>query len=219
MTGTVDSIQHTRGGYRGGGGGSTAQIGGAPPAGDGDVGGGGEGGGGEVGEEVEGENIVANPNFFKPSSNGDPDNNWTNPANAYDSDGVYATAATAVAQSYGGFGLSIPGSNTVTGVEVKVDASGSTAAGTIDVALSWDGGSSYSSTKATPVVSGSDIVYLVGGPADTWSHAWTPAEFGNTYFRVRVTAQPSSNTMRLDAIEVRVYHQAGGGGGGGGGGI
>ena len=100
---------------------------------------------------------------------------------------------------------------------MKLDASGSTAAGTIDVALSWDNGSSYTTGKATPTLIGSDIVYTVGGASDTWGRAWTGSEFSPENFLLRVTAAPGSNTVRLDALEIRVHHQAGGGGGGGGG--
>ena len=34
---------------------------------------------------------------------------------------------------------------------------------------------------------------------------------------MRITGQPSSNTVQIDAIQVKVHHVAGGGGGGGGG--
>ena len=175
---------------------------------------------GEAGEEVEGANIVSNPNYIKPTATGDIHNEWTNGANAYDSDGVYATAAsTNLRQTYNGFEFGIPGGNTIQGIDVKIDASGTTAAGTIDVAISWDGGASFTSAKTTPTVSGTDVVYTVGGPADTWGRSWSTSEFSTTNFRLRVTAQTSANTLRLDALQIQVYHQAGGGGSGGGGGI
>jgi len=216
---TVETIQHTRA-NSGGGSSHTDRIGGAPPAGDGDVGGGGSDGGGEAGEEVEGANIVSNPNYIKPTATGDIHNEWTNGANAYDSDGVYATvASTNLRQTYNGFEFGIPGGNTIQGIDVKIDASGTTAAGTIDVAISWDGGGSFTSAKATPTLSGTDVVYTVGGPADTWGRSWSASEFSTTNFRLRVTAQTSANTLRLDALQIQVYHQAGGGGSGGGGGI
>ncbi|KXK00285.1 MAG: hypothetical protein UZ19_OD1000074 [Parcubacteria bacterium OLB19] len=218
VSSTVSNIQHERHGV--GAGGSSGRIGDDAPAGNGIVTGGEEGGGGGVGEEEDGENIAHDPNFIKPSATGDIDNEWTNPSNALNSDGSYATAGSAaLKQSYNGFSFGIPGGNTILGIEVKVDASGSTANGTIDVALSWDGGSSYTTGKATPTLSGTDIVYSVGGNGDTWGRSWTATEFNPTNFRLRVTANPSSNTLRLDALEVRVYHQSTGGGGGGGGGI
>jgi hypothetical protein len=214
---TVSTIQHAR--INSGGGGVSAAIGGAAPAGNSLEIGGEVGGGGGVGEEVDGANIAADPNFHKPTGLGTL-NEWTNGANAYDSDGVYATAATnGLRQDYTGFAFNVAGGNTIQGIAVKLDASGTTATGTIDVSISWDGGSSYTTAKATPTLSGTDIVYTVGGNTDLWGRAWTPTEFSPANFRFRVTAEPTGNTINLDALEVRVYHQAGGGSSGGGGAI
>ncbi len=219
VNGSVSELQHARGPilveFR-------APIGGDAPTGAGVRSGGSSGTGIPVGQEIgqvaDGANIAPDPDFFRPSNNGSPHNEWTNPGNAYQSDGSYATAGSAgLRQTYGGFGFELPGGNTVQGIIVKVDGSGSTAAGAIEIALSWDGGISTTTTEVTPTLSGSDVVYVVGGQTTTWGRAWTPAELNDTNFRVRVTAQPSSNTVRLDALEVRVYHTATGGGGGGGG--
>ncbi len=218
-TSTNPSVQHNR--YRAGGGGGGSRVGGDAPAGDGDVGGGGSGGGEGVGEGDDGENISDEPEFNPPTTSGSPNNEWTNGSNALASDGTYATAVSAgLRQAFSNFGFSLPGGNTIQGIEVKVDASGTTAAGTLQISLSWDSGSSFTTVSATPTLSGSDVVYLVGGPSDLWGRgSWSVSEVNDTNFRLRVTAQPSSNTVRLDAVEVRVYHQAGGGGAGGGGGI
>lgn len=220
LTGLPPHVQHSR--FTQGGGGSGARLGGAPVAGDGVVEGGGASGGGAVGgPPPDGQNITPDDTFFAPTLTGDTHNEWTNPENAFASDGTYATAATpGLRQTYRGFGFSIPTGNEITGLALKIDASGSTATGSIDVALSWDGGSSFTTMKATPQLSGSDIVYLLGGNGDTWGRSWTPSEFTDSLFRVRVTANPDSNVVQLDAIEVRVFHQtptppAGGGGGGG----
>jgi hypothetical protein len=219
LTQVPPHVQHSRFTQ---GGGSSARLGGDPAPSDGVVEGGDESGGGALGGPApDGENISSDPTFFRPSLTGGTHNEWTNPSSAFDSDGVYATAATSgLRQTYRGFGFSIPTNNEITGLALKLDASGSTAAGTIDVALSWDGGFSFTTMKATPTLSGSDVVYLLGGNGDTWGRTWAPTEFTDSLFRVRVTANPGSNTTRLDALEVRVYHQtptppSGGGGGGG----
>jgi hypothetical protein len=209
-TGSVSSVQHARSGGAGGGGNSSGSIGGDAPEGQGTTTGGGQGGGEEIGET---------PGFQAPTANGTNFNEWTSGVSGYASDGAYATAASAnLRQSYSVFGFSVPGGNTVTGVEVKLEASGSTAAGTIEVALSWNGDSSVTATKATSVLTGSDVVYTLGGESDTWGRTWTPAELSNANFFVRVVAQPDGNTVRVDAIQVKPYHAATGGGGGGGGG-
>ncbi len=87
----------------------------------------------------------------------------------------------------------------------------------MDLELSWDGGTSWTSADTTPTLTTTDTVRVLGGPSDLWGHGWSSSEFSNGNFRVRVTAAPSSNTVQLDAIQVRVYHNATGGGGGGGG--
>jgi hypothetical protein len=207
--GSVSSVQHARGGAGGSSGGGSGAIGGEAPAGQGTTTGGGTGGGEEIG---------STPGFIAPGTSGAVHNEWTNGSNGIASDGAYATAAsTNLRQSYSVFGFNVPGGNTVTGIEVKLEASGSTAAGTIEVALSWNGDSTITAPKATSVLTGSDVVYTLGGPSDTWGRSWTPAEFGDANFCVRVIAQPDGNTVRVDAIQVKPHHAAGGGGGGGGG--
>jgi hypothetical protein len=49
-----------------------------------------------------------------------------------------------------------------------------------------------------------------------WGHAWTPGETANGSFGIQVTAVPSGNTVKIDAIRVNVNHQSSGGGQGGG---
>jgi hypothetical protein len=44
---------------------------------------------------------------------------------------------------------------------------------------------------------------------------WTPTETDNGNFFIEVIGNPSGNTISIDAIQVRVFHQATGGGGGG----
>jgi hypothetical protein len=62
-----------------------------------------------------------------------------------------------------------------------------------------------------------DTVLTVGGAADTWGRAWTANELSKANFAVRLTGNPSSNTVQVDGLQVRVYSVTTGGGGGGGG--
>ena len=214
---TVSSIQHIRA-NAGSTGGSVgvSRSGGSAPAGASTETGGGSGGGAPAGQ-TDGENIANETDFYKPTTSGALDNEWTNGANALLSDGNYASAAsTNLRQSYSGFPFAIPSGNSIQGIGIKIDASGSTPAGTIDVALTWDNGETYTSGKATPTLVGTDVVYMIGGPADLWGRSWSAADFAPEVFRVRVTATTDSNTLRLDALEVRVYHQTSGGSSGGG---
>jgi hypothetical protein len=201
--GSAGSVQHVR---SGGGGGA---IGGSAPAGAGVR----TGGSHDAGEE-----IGSTPGFNPPTGTGNPYNEWTNGANAYSSDSQYATSNTAgQRQSYDTFGFSVPGSNQIDGVEIKLEASASTASGTIEVGLSWDGGSSITTVKATPILSDADTVYTLGGAGDTWGRTWSPNDFTDTNFRVRLVSQPGGNTVKVDAIQVHVNDIATGGGSGGGG--
>ncbi len=206
VNGNVNSVQHNRNNRSGGG--SAATVGDAPPSGNGNVGGGGGTGG---------ESIGNNPDYFWPSSQS---GSWTNGAAAYDQvDGTYASTNGVDNHQYTNHGFIVPGSNTVQGIVIKLELSGTTGAGTVDVQLSWDGGTSWTATKSTATLGTSDVVYTLGAPSDLWGRSWSVGEFSNANFAVRVIGNPSSNTVRLDAIQARVYHITGGGGGGGGGAI
>jgi len=207
VDGSVSSVQHNR--STGGGGGSSTPVGGAPPEGDGDVGGGTNEGGELIGDD---------PNFKLPTTNS---GTWTNPGNAYDdTDGTYATDNSGATNNYSDHDFSVGSGNTIEGIAVQLEISGTTAAGDIGVELSWDGGTSWTSSgNVTPTLTTTDAVATIGGPSDTWGRSWIDSEFSNANFAVRLTGNPSSNTVQVDAIQVRIYHQAGGGGGGGGGAI
>ena len=214
-SGAVSSIQHSRN-NRGGGGGSAAAIVDEVIPGDGDVGGGSSGGGGEIDTNTGGALIGDNPNFKAPTSYV---GSWTNPEYAYDNtDGTYATTSNSSFNDYTSYVLGVPGSNTIQGIEVKLELSGTTAAGTVDVQLSWDNRRTWTSVKTTPVLTTTDAVVSLGGPSDLWGRTWADGDFNTGNFAVRLVGNPSSNEIRVDEIRVRVYHQATGGGSGGGGG-
>jgi hypothetical protein len=212
-SGGIGDLQHIRGGAGAGGGGNA--IGGAAPAGDGVRTGGGEGGGDEI-DSNNGDSIGHEVGFNAPSTQG---GSWTNGVNAYTSDGAYTTANSSVTHGYGSFGYSVPSNNQVTGIAVKIEASGSTAAGTISVFLSWDGGSTFTDSKTTSVVGLTDAVFELGGQGDIWGRSWTPTEMNDGNLVVAITANPSGNTIQVDAIQIKVFHQSTGGGGGGGGAV
>ena len=214
--GSVSSIQHSRnnkGGTTG-----VAPVGEAPPSGNGIVSGGGSGGGGGVDTNTGGGLIGNSVGFKWPTAHS---GSWTNAANAYDNtDGTYATDSSGSVNSFTNHGFVVPGGNVIQGIEVKLEVSGTTAAGNIGVELSWDSGTSWTSSgNITPTLTTTDAVVSLGGPSDLWGRTWVVGEFSNANFAVRLTGNPSSNTVQVDAIQVRVYHQTSGGGGGGGGAI
>ncbi len=178
--------------------------------------GGSSGGFAPVPPDDPGESIGSEVGFYTPTSAGSVYDEWTSGIEGMLSDGFYATAGSDnLRESYSTFDFAVPGGNTVTGIIVKLEASGSTAAGTLDVLLSWDGGTSYTSTSSTATLTTSDAVYTLGGESSLWGQAWVPAHFSNANFIVRIVAHPSGNTLQLDALQVRPVHQASGGGSGG----
>jgi hypothetical protein len=213
VSGATTRVSHNRSNR--GAGGSSARFGGDAPPGAGIVSGGGPGGdsgNNPIGQVPDGDNIAPDPNFFRPTGHS---GSWNNGGNALLSDGVRAQAPSITTHTFSGFGFAIPSSNTITGIEVKLDSRYTSQAGTISVDISWNNGSNYSSTRTTPTLLATDAVYTVGSITDMWDRTWSPSEFNDGSLLVRVTANVS--LLELDGIEFRVYHQATGGGAGGGG--
>jgi hypothetical protein len=215
--GDVRRAQHSRKATRSGGGGSSSNnannIGDPAPPGDGVV----EGGTNDGGEQIN----PPNDDYLPPTAHSGA---WTNGANAYDNtDGTYATETDDNAStSFQDHGFGIPSGNEITGIEVVLEASSIGGLDNIDIDLSWDGGTDWTVVKNTGTLPSTDTLYTLGGNADTWGRTWSPSDFSNTNFRVRVVARAGSPGMevQIDEIQVRVYHQTptlpdtGGGGGG-----
>jgi hypothetical protein len=218
LSGEVNAVQHVRNNRSAGG--RSASIGPAAPEGDGDVGGGQSGGGGDAGAvdtNTGGGLIGSSPNFRIPTAGS---GQWAGISNAFDGvDGTYASTQATNNADFSAYQYAIPGTNTIAGIAVKLEVSGTTAAGSIAVALSWDGGTSWTTTKNTPTLTTTDAVVTLGGPSDLWGRTWSVDELSNANFVVRLTGAPSSNTVQVDGVQVRVYSQATGGGSGGGGAI
>jgi hypothetical protein len=207
--GAVDDVQHNRAASFGGGGGSSAAIAAPVVVADPPQSGGGDEGGEQIGDD---------PDFRWPTANSGA---WNNGTNAYDRvDGTYAsTGFDRDEHQFSVFDHSVPGTDAITGVEVKVEASSDDTIRTLSVDLSWDGGTTWTSAQSE-MLTGTDSVYEFGGPSDLWGRSWTPAEFSDANFRLRLTAEMNDDgTLNVDAIQVRVYHQATGGSAGGGGAI
>ncbi len=104
---------------------------------------------------------------------------------------------------------SFVGNETVTGIEVRLDAWTSWswfASRKMCVQLSWDGGNSWTSAKSVSIGS-SQQAHILGGSTDDWGHSWTTAGLTNGAFRLRVTSVSSSTStdFRLDAVAVNVH--------------
>lgn len=78
---------------------------------------------------------------------------------------------------YYDYGLNLPGSATVLGIEVRLDAKTGATTGSpkLCVQLSWDGGTTWNTGKITPVLGKTELTYTLGNPTDLWGHTWSPA--------------------------------------------
>jgi Flp pilus assembly protein TadG len=156
-----------------------------------------------------------------------PAGTWTNPANAASVNGSNTTAAANNAQEqWSGFGFqgstAVPNNPTlvVEAMQVRVQGTfiqgfGNSTNCKLQAELSWDGGTSWSTSQLTSALTTSANTYTIGSASAMggWGgHAWTYADFAN--FRVRVTwmsgalgTSPcaSTRTVAVDALDVQVW--------------
>lgn len=147
-----------------------------------------------------------------PTTTGEVSNQFTNPSNAYASDGSYATAATVgFKQDYGDFGFSVPSDATIRGVMVLVEAkfSGSGEL-TLGVEVSNDNGATWSARKDIIYETTADEVKIAGHGRSLWGLTWTGTDVDNNNLRVRLTYQANSTafgrTMSVDQVAVKVVY-------------
>lgn len=147
--------------------------------------------------------------WSQPSSN--VNSGWTTPANGYVSDNAFAVAnATTDIVNYCGFNLGIPANSTVDGIEVAIEgyATGSREA---QVSLSWDGGTSQTTTTNTTSMpnGGSEATYILGSPSDDWGRLWADSDLTNANFCVELDATFATGDLNIDQVQVTVtYHPA-----------
>jgi len=149
-----------------------------------------------------------------PPTTNDADLDWIAVAEALVDAGAYAHTIVADATTkYAGFDLAaIPSGAAILGIEVALDLykEESTGSGTltIEVDLSWDGGTSWTTAKTTGELTTTEATYALGATSDTWGHVWDTAggEMGPTMFKVRVKSKVTGGTgtpeWRLDYVSV-----------------
>jgi hypothetical protein len=171
-----------------------------------------------------GDTGLLSPSANAADSGGDGNGFQTNPANAYADDGLFAVdsdsgsnRSTSCADDgkdrhlYYDYNVPVSAGAVIDGIEVWLDAKTDSAnyLPKLCVQLSWDGGVSWTAAYETPTLSTNETSYMLGGPADTWGHAWSGMQLNNANFRLRVIAV-AANTGRdfsLDWAAVRVYYQ------------
>src|SRR5262245_7919043 len=144
---------------------------------------------------------------------------FSNGSNAFVCDNVNIAEATGGnppnpdQQIYWAYGLSVPPTATVTGIQVRVRATdGSKNNRKLQVALSWNGGTTWTANLNTRNFRRNAPLrdFIVGGPAVLWGHAWTPAELSDANFRLRLNAKRpggAGDDISLDCVPVTVFYQ------------
>jgi len=173
----------------------------------------------------------SNAGFRSPAANsadsgGDGNGFESNPSNAHADDSANAvdnnsgsgtsTSCTSTSKDkhrFFNYGFSIPAGATISGIEVRLDARADSTSNSpkMCVQLSWDGGATWTAAKSTATLGTSIGTFILGNTTDTWGRTWSPADFSNANFRVRVI-DVSSSTSRdffLDWVAVRVTYNGG----------
>jgi hypothetical protein len=167
---------------------------------------------------------LRSPTANAADSGGDSNGFQTTPANAHGDDTANAvdtdsgtasgTSCTSTARDrhrFFNYGLPIPADATINGIEVRLDSRVDSTSGTprMCVQLSWDGGVTWTTPLQTPNLSTTMTARTLGSATNTWGRSWTPADFSNANFRVRVTNTASSTTrdFTLDWVAVRVTYE------------
>jgi len=111
---------------------------------------------------------------------------------------------------YYDYGISIEQGCSAKGFEVRLDwwLDSTVGVNSIDVKLSWDGGSTWTSGKADATETTSEHTAILGGSTDTWGRSWTVSETSDANFRVRLAtlSGQSDRDYFLDWVPVKVYY-------------
>jgi hypothetical protein len=143
-----------------------------------------------------------------PSAASTPGKHWTNISYSFASDNLYALAKKTNKQlKLSNFTIpGIPGGATIDGIAVTVE--GFTTGLQANVALSYDGGSNYTSALPTALTA-TETINSLGGPTNTWGRTWTAGDFTNNKFMVKLTTTGSAGngiTISVDQVQVKVYY-------------
>ncbi len=153
---------------------------------------------------------------------------WSNPNNAFANDNAYTTeSSNNQVQAWTNFGNlrgEIPndGTQVIDGIEVRLQDARLTGSGLstncrLQVSLSWNGGSNWTSYVDSAALTTSDTDPIVGSNSDlsmwTGHTSWVRDEFADGTFQARLRWQDgtvtcaSARNVQLDQLEVKVqYH-------------
>lgn len=151
---------------------------------------------------------------FKVAGNVVSAGTWTGftTTNINTSDNTRATSNNATYQpaTINNLSFGIPSGATIDGIEAQAEFSSNAAStSSIRLSLSWNNGSTYTSTKSDSTTSTTDSVKTYGGAADTWGRSWTDTEFADGTFVVKIEGNCTTgggNSCRLDYFAIKVYY-------------
>ncbi len=134
-------------------------------------------------------------------------------SNSGNNTGTNCTGGDKDKHRYYNYGFNVPSGATIHGIEVHLDARVDSTSNSpfMCVQLSWDGGSTWTTTKSTSTLTTNEATYTLGGASDNWGRTWNNGEFSNSNFRVRVinVASSTSRDFSLDWAPVKVYYSGG----------
>jgi len=150
-----------------------------------------------------------------PTTTGENNSDWTSASNAFASDGSDATSNTpGNLQDYGDFGFTTSDIETVRGIMVKIEWAQFSPFdwGVIDVEISNDNGSTYSTAGWSMIVDGNTDTEVVFGHAqELWGLTWAAGDLADSDFRVRIDHQEEQDTsvvIHVDHISVKIVYDA-----------
>lgn len=141
----------------------------------------------------------------------------SNPTGAFADGGTVAVNPNNVgdSQNYYNYNFVIPSGAIIDGIEVRVDHSVDAVGGApaLAIALSNDGGFTWTTNRSVPIASTTERTDIVGWSQDLWGKSWTASSFSNTNFRVGVattcvnsSACSGVRDFYLDYVAVRVFY-------------
>jgi hypothetical protein len=144
---------------------------------------------------------------------------WSDTGNVNASDDAYATATLSTGQTSGflrtnDFGFAIPGSASITGLQVDVEGSADVATVTLQsFALAFnnsgDASDQFGFNSGTIDLINVDSSGTVGGPGDTWGAFLTPTAVNDPAFSIDFVATKSKSgtaTVFIDNVRVTIFY-------------
>ncbi len=158
--------------------------------------------------------VITGDSGLKSPSIGVAPSGFANSLNVILSDNTYATTTVANAsQGYAGFDIAVPPTAGVAGISIEVEAKSADSSGCqLGAELSWDNGTTFTTSNQIMPLGGSDAIFTMGGATNLWGRTWSSGDFVDGKFVVRLRNIDPGNSctnnslLSVDRLRVRVYH-------------